>query len=288
MRKITVLNPKGYCSGVSRAIYIALKARNENPGKEVYVLGELVHNSIVIKLLKDKNIKTLYGKNKIDNINLLENNSVIVFTAHGHEKELDKISIKKNLIVYDATCLKVKSNMDKIENKIKEGASVIFIGQEGHPEVNAALSISPQVYLYDINKPFNYYKITNNKIFVINQTTLNFTKINDIFLNIKKYFPFAEISNEICNTTRIRQNSIIEIPSDTDLIIVVGDQISSNSNKLLEIAKESHPSINSILIKDKNDLNNIDILKYNNIYIVSSASTLPETVDELKDYIISL
>lgn len=288
MRKVTVLNPKGYCSGVGRAISIALQARKDNPTKKVYVLGELVHNSIVINFLKEKNITTLSGKNKVDIISDLNDGDVLIFTAHGHEKILDEIAKRKNLIVYDATCLKVKSNLNIIENKIKDGYTVIFVGQKDHPEVNAALSISKNVILYDMNIPFNYYKITNNKIFVINQTTLSILKLTKIFDEIKLYLPHSEISNEICNTTRVRQNSVINIPKEADLIIVVGDIISSNSNKLLEIAKENHPLIKSILIKDKNELFKDDILKFNNIYIVSSASTPPETVDELCDYLNAL
>ena len=181
MQKVTVLNPKGYCSGVGRAISIALQARKDNPTKKVYVLGELVHNSIVINFLKEKNITTLSGKNKVDIISDLNDGDVLIFTAHGHEKILDEIAKRKNLIVYDATCLKVKSNLNIIENKIKDGYTVIFVGQKDHPEVNAALSISKNVILYDMNIPFNYYKITNNKIFVINQTTLSILKLTKIF-----------------------------------------------------------------------------------------------------------
>ncbi|MGM9873629.1 MAG: 4-hydroxy-3-methylbut-2-enyl diphosphate reductase [Bacilli bacterium] len=288
MRKVTVLNPRGYCSGVSRAISIALKARKENPDKNVFVLGELVHNSLVIDMLNKNNIITLKGDNKKDIIQKLEEGSILVFTAHGHDKKLDEIAKNKNLVVYDATCMKVKSNLNKIENEINKNNQVIFIGQKSHPEVNAALSLSSNVVLYDIEQPFNYYKITNNNVFVINQTTLNFVKLNKIFEEIKSHIPNAIISNEICNTTRIRQNSVLNIPSDADLIIVIGDKISSNSNKLLDIAKENHPTIKSVLIKDKNDLDDFDILNYSNIYIVSSASTPPETVNELEQYIISL
>ena len=151
--EVEILSPQGYCAGVTNAINMAKQAKKENLDKDVFVLGMLVHNKQVIDELSKDNITTIYDKNKSYNelIELIPNNSVIVFTAHGHDENLDKIAKEKNLIIYDATCSKVKRNLNRIKEAISQGRDVIYIGEKNHPESLAALSISNRVSLYDSN-----------------------------------------------------------------------------------------------------------------------------------------
>lgn len=279
--KVTILNPKGYCAGVARAIKIALEARRDNKDKKVYVLGMLVHNHHVSNLLKDNNISI------IDDLSKANENEVIVFNADGHTKEQLEIAKKKNLLIYDAICPKVKNNLEKIKSEISNGHQIIYIGQKNHQETKIALSISNNTILYDDHEGIDYSLVKDDSPFVLNQTTLNSLNILNIYEDIKKHFPFARISNEICPTTRLRQQAVQDI-KDVDAIVVVGDEVSSNSKRLLEIAKSTHEGIYAILVSDKEKLP-LDILKNkNHIAISSGASTPSEVIDDIYNLLIKL
>ncbi len=287
--KIEVLEPKGYCAGVTNAISVALKAKIDNPQKKVYVLGNLVHNNETNSFLLEKGIITLDSDNPESTINGLNSGDVLVFPAHGHDPKLDEVAKSKGLTVYDATCPVVKANMATILSKINDGYKVIFIGKKNHPETKAMLSLNSQVFLYDDELLNNNQISTNDKVFVANQTTLNYASLSDIYDKIKSAFRFAEIQNEVCAATRLRQEKLKSIDSDTDLIIVVGSSHSNNTKELYEIALANPYSAPVILIDNVNDLmgdNKECLQNKNHIVISSGASTPKESVDMIKDFII--
>ncbi len=288
--KIEVLEPKGYCAGVTNAISVALKAKIDNPQKKVYVLGNLVHNNETNSFLLEKGIITLDSDNPESTINGLNSGDVLVFPAHGHDPKLDEVAKSKGLTVYDATCPVVKANMATILSKINDGYKVIFIGKKNHPETKAMLSLNSQVFLYDDELLNNNQISTNDKVFVANQTTLNYASLSDIYDKIKSAFRFAEIQNEVCAATRLRQEKLKSIDNDTDLIIVVGSSHSNNTKELYEIALANPYSAPVILIDNVNDLmgdNKECLQNKNHIVISSGASTPKESVDMIKDFIIN-
>lgn len=271
--KVEILKPAAYCAGVNNAIKIALSAKESNPNKEVYVLGMLVHNNYVVNHLEEKGIKTIFD------IQDIPNGSVIVFTAHGHKKVLDDIAKSKNLIVYDAVCPKVLHNIKLIEENIAKGHQIIYIGQQGHPEAEACLSLNKKVILFSKNVLKNYQLISDDSPLVINQTTLNYLEIKDIHQAILESFPHARIANEICVSTRLRQEAICNITDDVDLIIVVGDVNSSNTRRLLEISRQCHPNIDSVMVSNEKELN-LELLKNKNHIVISSGASTPlEIID---------
>ena len=280
--KIEILQPAAYCAGVNRAITIALKAREEHPSKGVHVLGMLVHNNYVVKHLEEKGIKTVKSLEEIPN------GDVVIFSAHGHKEELDTIAKEKNLIVYDSVCPKVLNNIEIIKENLAQGHEIIYIGQEGHPEAEACLSLSKKVILFHKNILKNYQSLQDESPLVINQTTMNIRDISDIHSNILDVFPKARIANEICSSTRLRQEAIQNIDKDVDLIIVVGDINSSNTRRLLEIAKQTHPSIESVMISSADELDSALFANKNHIVISSGASTPMEIIDavylKIKNY----
>lgn len=285
--KVTILEPQGYCAGVTNAINIALRAKLENKDKSVYILGMLVHNEKVINELTSLGITTLYRDNKSDEELLysLPDESIVVFSAHGHKKNLDDIAINKRFKVYDATCPKVQNNLKIISKEIEEGHKVIYIGHKNHPEALAALSISDQVLFYDIKGEFNYKGIKDKSPLVINQTTLNTKELKELYIDIIVHLPKARIMDEICPATRLRQEALINIDKDVDLILVIGDKNSSNTNRLLEIAKTNHPEIDSYLVSDLDELKKIDINKKKHVAIASGASTPKKEIDKIKEYL---
>ena len=279
--KVEILKPKGYCAGVNNAIKMALKAREENPDKEVYVLGMLVHNNFVVKDLEAHNIRST------NDIHSIPNGSVLIFSAHGHKRELDAIAKEKDLIIYDSICPKVQSNITLIEKNLKIGHQIIYIGLEGHPEAEACLSLNSEVILYNKNVLKNYQLISDDSPLVINQTTLNYLEIKHIHEEILKAFPHARIVDEICASTRHRQEAITQLDDDVDLIIVVGDVNSSNTRRLLEISQTSHPCIDSLMISSADELD-LSILQNKNHIVISSGASTPENIiDEVYNKIVN-
>ena len=286
--KVTLLNPQGYCLGVTNAINLAYKAKEEHKDVPIYILGMLVHNEIVIKELEEAGITTLYRKDQSDETMLynIPDGSVVIFSAHGHKRELDVIAYEKKFIVYDATCPKVKKNLLLIDEELKTEHQVIYIGHKNHPEALAALSLGSQVFFYDIKSEFNYKQIKDKTPLVINQTTLNTKELKEIYIDIIVHKPRARIQDEICAATRLRQEALINLKADVDLILVVGDKKSSNTNRLLEIAKSSHPHIDSYLVSNLEEVQNIED-KYHHVAISSGASTPKKEIDKIVNYLLS-
>ena len=279
--KVEILKPKGYCAGVSHAIEVAFEARENHPDRGVYVLGMLVHNNYVVSDLEKHHIHS------VNNIEEVPDGEVIIFSAHGHKESLDAIAKEKNLIVYDSVCPKVLSNIKLIKENLEKGHQIIYIGQEGHPEAEACLSLDNKVILYSKNVLKNYQLLLDESPLVINQTTLNILSIQDIHKEILSVLPKARITNEICGSTRMRQEAIQNLPADVDLIIVVGDINSSNTRRLLEIARQSHPDVESIMISDAKELETTTWQNKNHIVISSGASTPIEIIDEVYNTIIN-
>ena len=287
--KVTLFEPKGYCAGVTNAIKIAYEVKKEHRDVPVYILGMLVHNQIVIDELEKAGITTLY-RHSISDEALLESlpdGSVIIFSAHGHKKNLDELALEKHFVVYDATCPRVKHNLLIIEQELKNKHQIIYVGHNNHPEALAALSLSENVFFYDIKGSFDYKRVKDKSPLVINQTTLNTKELKDIYIDIIVHKPKARIENEICATTRLRQEALIELEEDVDLIVVVGDKASSNTNRLLEIASSSHPEVKSLLVSSLEEIKKID-LPFKHAVISSGASTPLSEIDLIVSYLKSL
>ena len=285
--KITVIEPKSYCAGVTNAINIALKAKQDYPKREIYILGKLVHNQLVINFLNEQGIKTIYQPNKTyeELINTVPKQSILIFTAHGHDKKLNDIALQHSLMIMDATCPKVKHNLDLIEKELADNHQVIYIGHKSHPETEAALSLDKNVLLYDVKFGFDYSKVNDSSPLVINQTTLNIIDIKNNFEDIKAHIPDARVLEEICNTTRLRQEAVIALPDDVDLIIVVGDIYSSNTKRLYEIARMAHPETLSVMVSELHELNLSLLKEKKHIAIASGASTPLSAIEEIVEYL---
>ena len=131
--KITLASHYGFCSGVKNAINIVFKARKDYPNKNIYLLNKLVHNEAVINQIKELNIIVLDDKRSIKEKIESIDDGVIIFSAHGHDENLDKIAKDKNLIIVDSICPRVKRNMISIKQTINDNKNVIFIGITNHP-----------------------------------------------------------------------------------------------------------------------------------------------------------
>ena len=280
---INKIEPQGFCGGVKNAIDIAKKAINdENNIKPIYLLGSLIHNEHVMKSLEDLGLILIDDKNKtrLELLDKIDSGSVI-FSAHGVSDKVYLKAKEKNLNIIDATCPFVKIVHNNIKKYLNLGYDIIYIGTKGHPECEGVLGISDQIKLITNKQDAINYKNNNDNIYLSTQTTLSIYEIDEIINILKNKFKNIIIDNKICNATTVRQEAIYNAKK-TDLFIIVGDQKSSNTKKLYNIAKEK---FNAIMINDKNDLD-INLLKnINEISITSGASTPSYLVDEIIEYI---
>lgn len=289
MVKVEMLYPQGYCAGVKNAIAIAKDTKEKNPTDNVYIVGYLVHNKEVVSYLENLGIITLHepNGNYEEIIKNLPENSIVIFPAHGHDEKYDEIAKNSNVRFYDAVCPKVRQNANIIKKEIGEKHQVIYIGISKHPETSASLSIDKDVILYDIHEEFDYSLIKDASPLVINQTTLNFEELKKIHSVIKEHILEARIQDEICNSTRMRQERIANLPHDVDLIVIVGDTASSNTNRLLEIARKTQPQAESYLVSNVGQLNTVNVSNKKHIVISSGASTPSDTINMIYEYLVN-
>ena len=282
--KIDIIQPSGYCFGVMNAINEAIKIKENYPFNNVYVLGELVHNEDVISFLNNHDIHTLVVNNNEEEIlKNLNTNDILIFSAHGHNEKLDELLKNKKITFFDTTCKNVRKNLDLIKENMDKG--IIYIGKENHAETKAAISISNKVILYDLDKGLDFSKITFKEPIIINQTTLSFLELNNIHKEILENIPKANIIDEICPVTRIRQENIINLKKDYDLLIIIGSKTSSNTNKLYELALKYHQNKKVLMIGSKKDLFNLNLSNYEHVAIFSGTSTPNEIINEVKQYL---
>ena len=269
------ISPRGYCYGVVDAMVLARQAAmNLDLPRPIYILGMIVHNKHVTDAFTEDGIITLDGPNRLEILKRVDKGTVI-FTAHGISPEVRKLAKEKGLTIVDATCPDVTKTHDLIAEKTKEGYDVIYVGKKGHPEPEGALGVAPdKVFLVENLDDLSQLTINNERIIITNQTTMSQWDVSEIMSEALKKFPNAEIHNEICLATQIRQEAVAEQAKEADLLIVVGDPKSNNSNRLAQVSSEI-AGTPAYRIADLSELN-IEWLKdprIKKVAVTSGAST---------------
>ena len=282
-KKIYLIAPRGFCAGVTRAVDTVTLAI-EKFGAPVYVKHEIVHNKHVIDELKVK------GAVFIEDLNEVPNDRPLIFSAHGVSKKITNQAKKEKSEIIDATCplvTKVHIQALKFHNR---GYKIILIGHKNHPEVEGPMGQVPEedIILVENVQDVEKLELNNDKIAYITQTTLSVDDTIMVINKLKSKFPHIESSpkEDICYATTNRQNAVKEFAGDCDAFIVVGSSNSSNSNRLVEVAKNSG-CLKSNLIEDAASLNVDEYRNYNSIGISSGASVpdilVMSVIDKLKD-----
>ncbi len=286
---IIKLKEQGFCYGVKRAIKLVVNAVNdENIKKPIYLLGNLVHNSHIDDLLKELGVIVVNGDIRLEMLDNIPDESTVVFSAHGVSQKVKDKAKRMNMYVIDTTCPYVEQTFKLIEKESLD-SDIYFIGKPNHPESIAASEISDRVFILN---PSNIYKeeINENKLKVAHQTTMSCYDIENIFSEIKKVYPKAEILDMICKVTENRQNQLNNISNlnlnGTTLIIVVGDKKSNNSTKLYELASRIK-NVTALFISEVTELKLLDARNFNNIVLASGTSTPEALVDEIIEAISS-
>lgn len=268
--KVVKVTPQGYCYGVVRAINIA-KAAAKTEVKPIYILGDIVHNKLVSKSLENLDIITVEAKHtkRIDLLDNIEKGTVI-FTAHGISPLVMNKAIEKKLNIIDATCPEVTSTQEQIKLHLKMGYKIIFVGKKNHPEAEACIDIDSEntTFITSVDD-INNYCFDNNKYYIAYQSTLNTEDTSEIGLKLENILQDKIFINQhqVCDATFSRQQAVKTL-ENIDFLIVVGDENSNNSNKLVEIANVPAKRILSV-----NELDLNTFKDYNTIAITSGAST---------------
>lgn len=282
--KVEILKPYGFCIGVSNVIKLIEGIIAKHKNEKVYCIGQLVHNKKVNEQLSKKGVIILLN-DKNESIDSIDN-GVVVFSAHGTDEKIVQKAKDKGLIVYDAVCPFVQKELKIIKEKVLDGYAIIYIGIKNHDETNAALSISNEInFVSDIND-VKALSIANDKIVVLNQTTLSVDNLKEIHDEIKDKYPNAHFVNEICNSTRIRQQNIKDKHDGVDGIIIIGDNNSNNSISLKNVAIDC--GYDALLIENENKIDFKWLSTKSHILIASGASTPNEVVNKVYDKIKNL
>ena len=286
--KVDILEPIGYCKGVELAIQKAINLSKKYD--KICVLGMLVHTNDALKELESNGIITIYSKDKkiYDLIDEIPQGYKVILTAHGHELKVEEKLQKLGIEYFDLTCPKVLLAEEKIKEIISLGHQIIFIGKKNHPEANAMVSISSDIFLYDINSDFDFSQIKDLSPFVMSQTTFSKDEINNIYLKIKEVIKDAKIIENVCNASNLRQQAVKNIKNDADAIIVVGGFNSNNTKTLYYMAKSLYPNCLVIHVENLKQIIEKDLKGLNHVYMLSGASTPKHIILEIKDYLESI
>ncbi|MCL1903128.1 MAG: 4-hydroxy-3-methylbut-2-enyl diphosphate reductase [Oscillospiraceae bacterium] len=282
---VTVAKNAGFCSGVRRAMSLALSTA-EKHGK-AYTIGRLVHNDDAISILESKNVFA------VNDISEADENAVFVIRSHGVGKDVyDKL---KDRVFYDATCPFVKKIHEIVETAVSPDSVVIIAGDKSHPEVKGIIGhIKSEYYIVNSDEELNLLlninkNIRQNALIFVAQTTFNEYKWRDCIKIIKKHCTNLKIFDTICNATVERQERARELSKDIakapyGLMVVIGSKHSSNSVKLYEICKEN--CANTVFIENVYDstLEKFSTRGACKIGITAGASVPAEIIKEVHNY----
>ena len=281
--KILLARPRGFCAGVVRAIDVVNKAIDLY-GAPVYVRHEIVHNKRVVESLRER------GAVFVKELDEIPEGGVTIFSAHGVAEAIETDAHERGLPVIDATCPLVSKVHAEGRRHAGQGMDVIMVGHNDHPEVEGTRGRIPggvQVVssVTDVN---NLSVKDPQKLAFVTQTTLSVDDTRDIIAMLRERFPAIEGPDldDICYATQNRQSSVRDLCKRIDLLLVIGAENSSNSNRLMEIGIEM--KIQSYLIDDADAFDEKWLEGIETIGITAGASAPEELISELLDMLANL
>jgi 4-hydroxy-3-methylbut-2-enyl diphosphate reductase len=273
---ILLARPRGFCAGVVRAIEIVNRAIDFY-GAPVYVRHEIVHNKRVVETLSAR------GAIFVKELEEIPDGAVTVFSAHGVSEAIEKKANERGLPVIDATCPLVLKVHVEGRHHAAQGQEVIMIGHNGHPEVEGTRGRVPGgVKVVSSREDVLSLEVQDiKKLAFVTQTTLSVDDTRDIIVTLRQRFPDIQGPdlNDICYATQNRQQSVRDLCSTVDLLLVIGAHNSSNSTRLMEIGVEMQ--VASYLIDDVDALDEDWLVGVSSIGITAGASAPEVLIEEL-------
>jgi len=277
--KILLTAPRGFCAGVNMAIECLDLAIN-TLGAPIYVYHEIVHNKYVVETFQDK------GAIFVDSLAEVPRGANLLFSAHGISPEIRELAKQRNLFAIDATCpLVTKVHLEAVRYA-KSGCTILLIGHAGHDEVLGTMGEAPEnmILIEDEDDVAALDIDAGREVAYLTQTTLSVDDADRIIAAIRKKFPAVQSppKADICYATQNRQEAIRIVSAEVDLVLVVGSQNSSNSQRLKEIALELDRQ--AYLIDSASDIDDVWFAEVENVMITAGASAPEVLVEECVDY----
>ena len=278
VKKIHLANPRGFCAGVDRAIEMVELALKKW-GSPIYVRHEIVHNKHVVHDLQKK------GAVFVDELKECPVDRPVIFSAHGVPKTVPEEAKERQMLFVDATCPLVTKVHNEIKRYYDKGFKIIMIGHRGHPETIGTMGQLPEGEVLLVENTADVEKLDPSeypKLAYVTQTTLSVDDTEEIALALNKKFPSIENpkKEDICYATTNRQEEVKRLVKHVDLMLVVGSENSSNSQRLVDVAKTSG-CIESYLIENYKKIDWVKVKEANSIGITSGASAPDHLVEEV-------
>lgn len=283
--EVLKISPRGYCYGVVDAMVIAKNAAlDQSLPRPIYILGMIVHNSHVTEAFKEEGIISLDGPKRLEILKKVDKGTVI-FTAHGVSPEVKQLAKDKGLTCLDATCPDVTRTHELIRTKADQGYTIIYIGKKGHPEPEGAVGVAPHaVHMVETEEDVENLNISADKLAVTNQTTMSQWDVEHVMNKIKEKYPHVEVHNEICMATQVRQEAVAEQAGTADLLIVVGDPKSNNSNRLAQVS-EDIANTKAYRVADVTEIKREWLAGVKKVAVTAGASTPTPVTREVIQYL---
>ncbi|HKP87074.1 MAG TPA: 4-hydroxy-3-methylbut-2-enyl diphosphate reductase [Blastocatellia bacterium] len=278
IRKVLLAKPRGFCAGVVRAIDIVERALDYYP-PPIYVFHEIVHNRYVVDNLSKRDVVF------VDSVAEVPDGSVCVFSAHGVSPQVVELAESKRLRVIDATCpLVTKVHLEAIRYA-REGHSLILIGHPGHEEVEGTMGEAPMQLVSAVEDVESLDVDNPEKVMCLTQTTLSLDDVVQISDALQRKFPALKTpaKDDICYATQNRQNAVKEISSRVDVMLVVGSQNSSNSQRLCEVS--SVAGTPAYLVNDETEIKPEWLERAEIVGVTAGASAPEELVVRVLDHL---
>ena len=285
-KEIVLANPRGFCAGVDRAIDIVEKSLDKYK-EPVYVRHQVVHNKKVVEDLEKKGVKF------VKEVSEIPDNAVAIFSAHGVSQKVEDEAKKRNFMYFDATCPLVTKVHLEVQKHAQKGRDIILIGHKGHPEVIGTLGRHPsnsntKIYLVENNDDIKKLEISSSEVAYVTQTTLSVDETRELINSLKEKFPgiIGPSADDICYATQNRQDAVKQLSLECQIVLVIGSQTSSNSNRLKELAEKC--GTKSFLIDDKTDIDLNSLKDATSVGITAGASAPEEIVQEVISFLVPL
>jgi len=277
--KVLLSNPRGFCAGVDRAIEV-VKMALELYSPPIYVRKQIVHNKHVIESLSQK------GAIFVDEIDQVPESAVVIFSAHGVAPEVIRKADSKNLQVINATCPLVTKVHLEVRRFAQQGLSILLVGHQGHDEVVGTMGEAPgKIQLVRSEAEAENVQVPDpDRVAVTTQTTLSVDDANSIVDILKRRFPNLVMpsSDDICYATQNRQAAVKRIAQKSDLVLVLGSDNSSNSERLCEVARAA--GTEAYLIDDASEIQPAWLERAEVVGIAAGASAPENLVQDLVTY----
>ncbi len=272
-----IANPRGFCAGVDRAIQIVEMAL-EKYGAPVYVRHEIVHNKYVVEGLVQR------GAIFVDELFEVPSDKPVVFSAHGVPKSVPSEAVNRKMLFIDATCPLVSKVHREAERYHRQGAEIVMIGHKGHPEVIGTMGQLPEGAIHLVEGPDDVEQLqlkNTDNVAYITQTTLSLDDTSDIIATLKSKYPSIQDpkKEDICYATTNRQNAVKALAEKVDMALIIGAPNSSNSRRLVEVARKV--GCRSSLIQRASEINWAEINDVNAVGISAGASAPEVLIDEV-------